>query len=69
LLDKLAELFDVDIFIVGHQPQQQGWSRAGENLIIIASDGNHGCLLPVDLAKSYTVEQLIDSIVPLASIT
>jgi predicted phosphodiesterase len=68
-LDRMAELFDIDIFILGHQPQQQGYSRAGENLIIIASDHNHGCLLTIDLAKSYTVDQLIDSIVPLASIS
>ena len=68
LLDKMAGLFDVDVFILGHQPQQQGWSRAGRNLIIIASDHNHGCLLSLDLAKSYTVEQLIDSLVPLTSI-
>ena len=68
LLDKMAKLFDVDAFILGHQPQQQGWSRAGKNLIIIASDHNHGCLLLLDPAKSYTVEQLIDSIVPLTSI-
>lgn len=68
-LDKMAELFDVDIFILGHQPQQQGWSRAGKNLIILASDHNHGCLLPIDLAKSYTIEMLADLIVPLASIS
>jgi len=68
LLDKMAGLFDVDIFILGHQPQQTGWKRAGQNLIIIASDHSHGCLLPIDLAKSYTIEQLIDSIVPLASL-
>jgi hypothetical protein len=67
-LDKMSKLLDVDIFILGHQAQKQGWSRAGENLIIIASDHNHGCLLSIDLAKSYTVEMLIDSIVPLASI-
>ena len=69
LLDKMAKLFDVDIFILGHQPQEQGWSRAGDNLIIIASNHNHGCLLSIDLAKSYTIEQLIDSVVPLASIS
>jgi hypothetical protein len=69
LLDKMAKLFDVDIFILGHQPQQQGWCQAGKNLIIIASDHDHGCLLSVDLAKSYTVEQLIESIIPLASIS
>ncbi|UCF42491.1 MAG: metallophosphoesterase [Planctomycetota bacterium] len=68
-LDKMAELLGVDIFILGHQAQPQGWSRAGENLIIIASDHNHGCLLPVDLAKSCTIERLVESIVPLASIS
>lgn len=69
LLDKIAKLFDVDILILGHQPQEQGWRRAGENLIIIASNHNHGCLLPIDLAKSYTIEQLIDLILPLASVS
>jgi hypothetical protein len=69
LLDKMAGLFDVEIFILGHQPQETGWKRAGQNLIIIASDHNHGCLLPIDLSMSYTVEQLIDSIVLLASLS
>jgi hypothetical protein len=64
----MATLFDADVFVLGHQPQQQGWCQAGRNLIIIASDHNHGCLLPVDLVKPYTVEQLINSIVPLTSI-
>jgi hypothetical protein len=68
LLDQMAELFDVDTFILGHQPQPQGWSRAGNNLIILASNHNHGCLLPINLTESYTIEQLIDSIVPLTSI-
>ena len=68
LLDKMARLFDVDIFILGHQPQQSGWRQASKNLIIIASDHNHGCLLSVDLAKSYTIDELISSVVPLASI-
>ncbi|MGB2807306.1 MAG: metallophosphoesterase [Sedimentisphaerales bacterium] len=67
-LDKMAELLDVDTFILGHQPQPQGWSRAGNNLIILASNHNHGCLLPINLTESYTIEQLIDSIVPLTSI-
>ena len=69
LLDKLAEQFDVNVFILGHQPQEKGWNRAGENLIVIASNHNHGCLIPVDLAQSYTVEQLIEAIVPLASLS
>jgi Icc-related predicted phosphoesterase len=69
LLDKLAEQLDIDIFILGHQPQEKGFKQAGENLIIIASEHNHGCLIPIDLAKSYTVEQLVESIVPLASLS
>jgi len=69
MLDKLAGQFDIDVFILGHQPQEKGWNRAGKNLIIIASNHNHGCLLPIDLAQSYTVEQLIESIVPLASVS
>lgn len=68
LLDKMAELFDVDLFVLGHQPQEEGWCQAGKNLIIIASDHNHGCVLPIDLAKSYTIRQLADSIVALTSI-
>jgi predicted phosphodiesterase len=68
-LDKLAQLLDIDFFILGHQPQETGWKQAGDNLIIIASNHNHGCLLSIDLEKSYTIEKLIDSIVPLASIS
>ena len=69
LLDKMAEIFDVDLFVLGHQPQEQGWCQAGKNLVIIASNHNHGCLLPIDLAKSYTVEQLIEALVPMASLS
>ena len=59
LLNDMARLFGIDIFILGHQPQEQGWSQAGENLIIVASDHTHGCLLPVNIAKTYTVKELI----------
>lgn len=68
-LDEMANLFDVDLFVLGHQAQQQGWAQCGANLIIIASDHNHGCLLPIELGKSYTVEKLVESILPIASIS
>jgi predicted phosphodiesterase len=67
-LDKLAEMFDVDVFILGHQPQSEGWGRLGENLLVLTSEHNHGCLLLLDLSKSYTLEELVKLIVPLASI-
>jgi hypothetical protein len=68
-LAKLTQLFDVDVFILGHQPHDKGWFRGGKNMIILASDHNHGCLISFDLAQSYTADELIDRIVPLASIT
>ena len=67
-LDRIARLLDVDVFILGHQPQTQGWCKAGENLIILACDHNHGCLLEIDLSKPYTASNLADLIIPLASI-
>jgi len=68
LLDKMAEIFDVDLFILGHQPQTAGFARAGHNLMILASDHNHGCILSLDMEKSYKMDGLIKAIVPLASI-
>jgi hypothetical protein len=67
-LDKFARMLEVDIFIVGHQPQERGFFRAANNLIIIASDHDHGCLLPINLARFYSVEKLVQSIVPIASV-
>ena len=68
LLDKMARALDAGIFILGHQRQETGCCRGGNNLIIIASDHDHGCVLPIDLAKSYTVENLLKLIIPLAAI-
>lgn len=67
-IEKLCRLFEVDIFILGHQPQESGFAHTQENLIILASDHNHGCLIQFDLAQSYSAVDLIGSIVPVASI-
>ena len=68
LLDKMAEMFNVDIFILGHQTQKQGWAQMGENLIILASEHAHGCLMEIDMEKSYTIDDLKKCIIQLASI-
>jgi hypothetical protein len=68
LLDKMAKALNADIFILGHQRQETGCSKAGSNLIILATDHDHGCVLPMDLAKSYTIEKLLELIVPVAAI-
>ncbi|MBN1972537.1 MAG: metallophosphoesterase [Sedimentisphaerales bacterium] len=68
LIDKMAKMFDVDVLVVGHQQQDQGWCKAGKNLLILASNHNHGHMLSINLEKNYNIEQLIDALVPLASI-
>ena len=67
-LDRMAKLLDVDVFVLGHQPQQNGWTQGGTNLVILASDHNHGYLLQIDLAKTYQITEIVESLVPLASI-
>ncbi len=67
-LDMLQEKWDVDHFIVGHQPQATGYCLLHDRLIILASDHPHGCYLPFELGKKYNKEELFDLIKPLASI-
>jgi len=67
-LDELSEMWDVDMFIVGHQPQATGHHRPYERMIILASDHAHGSYLPFQLGKSYNTDQLLGLIKPLAAI-
>ena len=67
-LNIFAKKLDAKIFVLGHQAQETGWTKAADNLIILASDHNHGCILAFDLSQSYTTDELTERIVPLASI-
>jgi len=67
-LQSLAEMVDVDLFICGHQPQEQGFDVVHERLVILASDHNHGVFLPFDLRRELTVADLIRMIRPFAAI-
>ena len=68
-LRTLAETFDVDWFICGHQPRETGWDVVHDRMIILASDHSHGTYLPFDLRKKYTIDSLVDLVRPLAAIT
>lgn len=68
LQDRMARMLNVELFILGHQPQTTGWGQAGDKLLIIASDHNHGCLVHIDLQKAYSLEGLISCIVPLSAV-
>lgn len=67
-LRRLAEMLDVDVFVLGHQPQETGWSLVAPNTLIIASEHNFGCLLEFDLNKQYSAADLVDHIIPINSI-
>ena len=67
-LTKLAEKLDASAFILGHQPAENGFRVELPNTIIITTEHNHGCLLSLDMAKSYTIEELASAVIPAASI-
>lgn len=67
-LDRLGKMLDVDVFILGHQPQEMGWGRIGNNTLILASEHNYGCILFFNLAQNYTADSLVRNIIPLSEI-
>ncbi|MCB9849169.1 MAG: hypothetical protein H6817_00520 [Phycisphaerales bacterium] len=67
-LATLAQAWDVDFFICGHQPQESGYNVVHERMIILASDHNHGTMLPFDLGRKLDIPSLESAIRPLASI-
>ncbi len=67
-LAELARRWDVDWFICGHQPQEFGYAVVHDRMLILASDHNHGVMLPFDLRKEYDLTTLEAAIRPLASV-
>ncbi len=61
-IEQLAETLKVDIFVLGHQPQENGYDVRFDRLIILASDHNHGTFLPIDLHKRPELDALIANI-------
>ena len=68
IAQKLADAWDIDLFIVGHQKAEMGWEEKAHNMLILASDHSHGVCLPIDLSKSYTRDTLIENVVPINGI-
>lgn len=58
-LDDLAKLLGAELFVVGHQCQGGGYAREDDRMIILSSDHAEGCFLPIDLSKSYTIDDLV----------
>lgn len=67
-VDKMAGLVGASVFVTGHQPQETGFKLLHPNMLIVASDHNHGVLLPAPLERACTGHELAEMVVPLASI-
>ena len=67
-LNPLSRAWWSDIFVCGHQAQDAGHGTIGDRMLIIDSSHNHGVFLQIDLARQYTLEDLVCAIRPLASI-
>ncbi|HBG28819.1 MAG: hypothetical protein A2Y10_06845 [Planctomycetes bacterium GWF2_41_51] len=67
-LEFFAGRLDVDLFVLGHQVQETGWTTNNKNLVILDSQHNHGHLLRVELDSQYTIDKLVKSLIPIASI-
>jgi len=62
LLDRLADMLDVELFILGHQPEPMGFRQVGQRLLILASDHSHGVFLPIDLSKPVAMAEVVKRI-------
>ena len=67
-LKRLAEMFDVDAFVLGHQPQEDGWALTAPNTLILASEHNFGSVLQFDLDKQYMAPDLTNFLISLGSV-
>lgn len=68
LIERLAEMLDVNWFILGHQPEPMGYRQIDDRALILASDHGHGVFLPIDLAKPVTMDDLVANVRKLASV-
>jgi len=68
LLDMLGKAYDVDYFLIGHQPQEFGYAVLHDRLIILASEHNHGVFLPIDCSREYDIDELTRCIRPFAGV-
>ena len=66
--DELAERWNVKQFVLGHQHAEMGYEEIGDTILILNSDHAHGVALPIELDKTYTRDELIEQLIPLAAV-
>lgn len=68
VLNALSRLWWADLFICGHQQQDQGFGTIGDRMLILDSSHNHGSYLILDLSRPLTFGELVAQVRPLAEI-
>jgi hypothetical protein len=69
VLTALSHAWWAELFVCGHQSYDQGYAVVGDRMLIIDSSHNHGVMLRIDLARQYTLQDLVASLTPLAAIS
>jgi hypothetical protein len=67
--DDLATLWNSDLFVLGHQQAEMGYELHGETMLILASDHDHGVMLPINLARNYSRAEMVDALIPFAAVS
>jgi len=68
VLQAISRKWWADIFVCGHQQQDEGFGIVPPNMLIIDSSHNQGVLLHVELAKAYTVNDLAQACIRLSDL-
>jgi len=68
VLAALAKAWWCELFICGHQAQDSGYGTIAQRMLVLDSSHNHGTFLHIDLARPYTMEELIAATKPLAAV-
>lgn len=68
LADTLSQRWGVKQFVMGHQPAEMGYELQGQNMLILASNHEHGTALPIALDRGYDRPALLEALFPLNAI-
>jgi len=68
-LDRLAEMFGVEAFCLGHEHAEYGYKRLGRRAMILNSDHERGAVLPLDLARPPRPEDWPELMLPLGALS
>ena len=60
--DRVADLMDCDLMLVGHIACEEGFAAPNNRMIVLAADHNAGCFLPFDASRTYSHAELLQRV-------